>query len=350
MLLGNEVSDCKDCYKHERLTGSSSRTESNTFWLKKKHIVQKIDSYRFDDYLEPVSSLELRLGNTCNLSCNSCWGYSSSKSNEERLQILKKEDTPVTFKKQWQSEFSIPKNINHWFKTDVYKDNIQKTSKHLNRVYITGGEPTLIKENRRLLQDLLDQGNKDCFVSFTTNGTQADSELLELLKQFPNNEVQISLDGVGLQAHYVRYPTDWHQLTQNISAIAAIPNVKIVFYTVISAYNLKSLSNILTYVDSIAAVRPVGWYPIMLDNPSYMSTHIWPRDVRGDAKIAIDYLPLSNLKKYVSQNVFQKVYDYYLADETYTDRIKQFKEYNEMNDRHRGTDFNSTFPELVCLI
>ena len=350
MLLGNEVPDCKDCYKHERLSGSSSRTESNAFWLKKKNIVQKIDSYRFDDYLEPVSSLELRLGNTCNLSCNSCWGYSSSKSNEERLQILKKEDTPVTFKKQWQSEFTIPKNINHWFKTDVYKDNIQKTSKHLNRVYITGGEPTLIKENRRLLQDLLDQGNKDCFVSFTTNGTQADSELLELLKQFPNNEIQISLDGVGLQAHYVRYPTDWQQLTQNISAIAAIPNVKIVFYTVISAYNLKSLSNILTYVDSIAAVRPVGWYPIMLDNPSYMSTHIWPRDVRGDAKIAIDYLPLSNLKKYVSQNVFQKVYDYYLADETYTDRIKQFKEYNEMNDRHRGTDFNSTFPELACLI
>lgn len=350
MLLGNEVSDCKDCYKHERLTGSSSRTESNAFWLKKKHIVQKIDSYRFDDYLEPVSSLELRLGNTCNLSCNSCWGYSSSKSNEERLQILKKEDTPVTFKKQWQSEYSIPKNINHWFKTDVYKDNIQKTSKHLNRVYITGGEPTLIKENRRLLQDLLDQGNKDCFVSFTTNGTQADSELLELLRQFPNNEVQISLDGVGAQAHYVRYPTDWNQLTQNISAIAAVPNVKIVFYTVISAYNLKSLGNILTYVDSIAAVRPVGWYPIMLDNPSYMSTHIWPRDVRGDAKIAIDYLPLSNLKKYVSQNVFQKVYDYYLAEETYTDRIEQFKEYNEVNDRHRGTDFNSTFPELVCLI
>ena len=350
MLLGNEVADCKDCYKHEKLSGSSSRTESNTFWLKQKHIVRKIDSYRFDNQLEPVSSLELRPGNTCNLSCNSCWGYSSSKSNEERLQILNKPETPIYFKKQWQSEFEIPKDINHWFKTDVYKDNIQKTSKHLTRVYITGGEPTLIKENRRLLQDLLDQGNKDCFVSFTTNGTQADSELLELLRQFPNNEVQISLDGVGEQAHYVRYPTDWKQLTQNIGAIAAVPNVKIVFYTVISAYNLNSLGNILTYVDSIAAVRQVGWYPIMLDNPSYMSTHIWPRSTRGDAKVAIDNLPLSNLKKYVSQNVFQKVYDYYLADVEYTDRIKQFKEFNRIHDDHRGTNFNTTFPELVCLI
>ena len=350
MLLGNEVADCKDCYKHEKLSGSSSRTESNVFWLKQKHIVRKIDSYRFDHQLEPVSSLELRLGNTCNLSCNSCWGYSSSKSNEERLRIIDKPETPIYFKKQWQSELSIPDDINHWFKTDTYKDNIQKTSKHLNRIYITGGEPTLIKENRRLLQDLLDQGNKDCFVSFTTNGTQADSELLELLRQFPNNEVQISLDGVGDQAHYVRYPTDWKQLTQNISAIAAVPNVKIVFYTVISAYNLNSLGNILTYVDSIAAMRPVGWYPIMLDNPSYLATHIWPRSARVDARVAIDQLTLSNLKKYVSQNVFQKVYDYYLADVEYIDRIKQFKEFNRIHDEHRGTNFNTTFPELVCLI
>lgn len=350
MLLGEEIPECKDCYKHEKLSGSSSRTESNAFWLKQPHIVKKIDSYRFDNQLEPVSSLELRLGNTCNLSCNSCWGYSSSKSNEERIQLLKRQDLPVVFRNQWQNELTIPKDINHWFKTDVYKDNIQKASKHLNRVYITGGEPTLIKENRRLLQDLLDQGNKDCYVSFTTNGTQADSELLELLKQFPNNEVQISLDGVGAQAHYVRYPTDWQQLTTNIGAIAAIPNVRIVFYTVISAYNLKSLGNILTYVDSLAATRPVGWYPIVLDNPPHMSTHIWPRSARGEAKIAIDYLPLVNLKKYVSQSVFQKVYDYYLADVEYTDRIRAFKEFNRIHDAHRGTSFEQTFPELVCLI
>jgi hypothetical protein len=171
-----------------------------------------------------------------------------------------------------------------------------------------------------------------------------------LLKEFPNNEIQISIDGVDDQAHYVRYPTEWQKVKDNINAIAAIPNVNIVFYTVISAYNLKSLANILTYVDSVAAERAVGWYPIILDNPPYLSTHIWPRGARGDAKIAIDYLPLTNLKKYVSASTFQKVYDYYLADVEYTNRIKTFNEFNSMHDRHRGTDFNTTFPELVCLI
>ena len=350
MLLGDEVAECKDCYKHEKLSGSSSRTESNKFWLTKPQIIRKIDNFRFDNQLEPVSSLELRLGNTCNLSCNSCWGYSSSKSNEERLQIMRKDKTAIFFKREWHAELSIPSDINHWFKTEVYKDNIQKASKHLDRVYITGGEPTLIKENRKLLQELLVQGNNNCFVSFTTNGTQADSELLNLLKEFPNNEIQISVDGVGDQAHYVRYPTDWEKVKANINAIAAVPNVKIVFYTVISAYNLKSLADILTYIDSVAAERVVGWYPIILDNPSYMSTHIWPRTARVDAKNAIDALPLLNLKKYVSASTFHKVYGYYLAETEYTNRIKSFNEFNSMHDRHRGTNFNDVFPELVCLI
>jgi hypothetical protein len=254
------------------------------------------------------------------------------------------------FRNNWQNELHIPQDINRWFKTDVYQDNIKQATKKLDRVYITGGEPTLIKENRKLLQNLLDQDNQNCFVSFTTNGTQADSELLNLLRQFPNNEVQISIDGVGEQAHYVRYPTDWQQFTDNVTAIASIENVKIVFYTVISAYNMVSLKDILTYVDSVAAVRPVGWYPIFLDNPFYMSTHIWPKSARLASKVDLSCLELLNLKKYVSDDVFQKIYNYYLTDIEYLDRIPVFKDFNRVHDEHRGTNFEKTFSELLCLI
>jgi sulfatase maturation enzyme AslB (radical SAM superfamily) len=98
MIDGVEIKECQDCYRQEELTGQSSRTSSNKFWLKKEHVQENINHFRDHKKLNPVSSLELRLGNTCNLSCNSCWGYSSSKVNEERIQIMSKNDLDNRFR------------------------------------------------------------------------------------------------------------------------------------------------------------------------------------------------------------------------------------------------------------
>lgn len=352
MINGEEVKECRDCYKHEAMSGSSSRTASNDFWLIKPHVVNNIDNFRTGKPLDPVSSLELRLGNTCNLSCNSCWGYSSSKSNEERIRILKKDSLDQMFKNNWAVEHTIPKDINRWYKTAQYHRNIDAVSKTVNRIYITGGEPTLIKENRTLLRNLLDSGNKDCFVSFTTNGTQADSELLELLKEFPNNEIQISIDAVGDQAHYVRYPTDWDEFVANVDKLCGISSINIVFYTVVSAYNLFSIADILKYIDDLASTRPVGWYPIFLDNPNYLNTHIWPPSIRSEAasKVTTAVANLKYLPKYTSKSVYKKVIDYYLADNHMQQYLEYFKKFNLELDQHRGTNFLNTFPELLqCL-
>ena len=350
MIDGVEIAECKDCYRQEELTGQSSRTSSNKFWLKKEHVQENINRFKDHKKLNPVSSLELRLGNTCNLSCNSCWGYSSSKVNEERVHLLAKSDLDIKFKNDWNSEYRIPSEINKWFKTSQYDENINSVSNTLNRLYITGGEPTLIKENRTLLHKLLDNGNKDCFVSFTTNGTQADSELLELLKEFPNNEIQVSIDGVGDQAHYVRYPTIWEEFKNNVDTLCTIPNVNIVFYTVVSAYNLFSIQEILKYVDSIAKNRKVGWYPIFLDNPDYLHTYIWPKQQRelASAGLTSVIINLSYLPNYVSKDVFDMLQQYLTGDSNYAYDIEYFKKFNTTLDLKRGTDFNKTFPEL-CL-
>jgi len=353
MLTGEKVNDCKDCYRHEELSGSSSRTESNKQWITDPNVIRSVGEFLGSTKvpLNKLTSLELRLGNTCNLACNSCWGFSSSKVNEERIRILDKEKENTKYQIMWASEHSIPSDINKWFKNDIYRDNIKKVSENLKRIYLTGGEPTLIKENRILLKNLIESGNTDCFVSFTTNGTTADSELLDLMTNFPNNEIQISLDGTGDRGNYIRYPLDWKEFNSNVDKISSLPNVKIVFYTVISAYNLFSLSDIWHYLDHKADHRPIGWYPIFLDNPNFMRTTIWNLDTRKHAvskmKESVD--SLRNLKSYVGDEVFQKIYEYYLSEEYQKDKLQEFLEFNCMLDKHRGTDFNTTFFELSCL-
>ena len=354
MLMGEKVYECKDCYRHEELSGSSSRTESNKQYLNNQNIIRAVNNFLINGSvsISNLNSLELRLGNTCNLACNSCWGYSSSKVNEERIKILKKEKENIKYQTMWSSEFSIPENINKWFKNDIYKKNIETVSTNLDRVYLTGGEPTLIKENRTLLRNLIDSGNTNCFVSFTTNGTTVDSELLDLMKHFPRSEIQISLDSIENQANYIRYPINWVEFTENVNKLSAISNIKIVFYTVVSAYNLFSIIDILNYVDSLSEHRPVGWYPIFLDNPDFLRTHIWSINTRKNAieKIKFCVENLKSLKYYVGNDTFTKIYDYYHSEENQHHKLKEFVEYNFLLDTHRGTDFNQTFPELSCLI
>lgn len=353
MIFGEKVNECKDCYRHETLSGSSSRTESNKHYKQDIEIHKSVNSFltKKSVPLTSLKSLELRLGNTCNLSCNSCWGYSSSKVNDERIRIMNKENNLI-LNSLWTAERSVPKDINRWYKNYQYQQNIETVSRNLHRIYLTGGEPTLIKENRLLLQNLVDTNNTNCFVSFTTNGTTADSELLDLLKHFPQNEIQISIDGINNQANYIRYPIQWDEFQSNVNKLLAIRSTKIVFYTVVSAYNLFSLSDILKYVDNICSSRPVGWYPIFLDNPNFLKTSVWSKNIRSQA---VDHLKteiekLANIKMYVGVEVFEKLFDYYTNDFNEISSIDEFINFNAVLDKHRNTNFNSTFPELSCLI
>ena len=356
MLNGEEVNECQDCYRHERELGSSSRTESNRIWGSDGAVIRRIQRFKFNGSIHPLASLELRLGNTCNLQCNTCWGYSSSKSNEERIEFLKLPDLSERLQQEWHVELTIPRDMNKWFKTDTYRNNLKNSAMELKRVYMTGGEPTLIKENCTLLEYLVECGNTDCHVSFTTNGTTADTKILSLLTHFKNAEIQVSCDAVGDRAHYVRYPTVWNDYVENVSKIAAIERVRLVYYTVVSAYNLYDLSNILEYVDSVGAHREVTWVPIFLDYPDYMRTTIWPLTLRNDAlkKIKTTWDNCGNIKRWINQpglweQTWDKIKNHYCHDEnsdTSHERLNTFLECNGVLDSKRGTNFAHTFPEL----
>lgn len=354
MLTGQQVSECKDCYRHEELSGSSSRTTSNDQYADNNIIANNIDQFLTQGSIpaEKLASLELRLGNTCNLACNSCWGYSSSRVNQEKLTILNYLPKTHQYHRLWAIERSIPADINQWFRTDQYRNNIRSVATNLERIYLTGGEPTMIKENRTLLKNLIEFDNTNCFVSFTTNGTTADSELIDLLKNFPNNEIQISIDGVEEQAHYIRYPLDWQEFNSNVKTISQLDNINLVFYTVVNAYNFVSIDRIWSYLDNLAGLRPIRWYPIFLDNPDSMKTTIWPLELRKARALELKQrlTDLKFLTNFVDRSVFDKVFEYYSSVEFDPHGLGKFLEFNAIVDKERQTNWQKTFPELSSLI
>lgn len=111
-----------------------------------------------------VDTIYLEITNQCNLNCQTC--YNQSGLNHQR------------------KELSL----------DDIQNTIELFSDYgLNRVLLSGGEPTLHSQFDTIL-DLVDIYPNISF-GIVTNGTNHNSKLIEYLNTKPNMKLQISLDG-----------------------------------------------------------------------------------------------------------------------------------------------------------
>ena len=93
MLAGMYVKECGRCYEHEQKGLQSSRQWAN-------------ENFKAPVLHSNPTHLELRLGNKCNLKCNSCWSVSSDQIYKERKKILQQETVPKWLNDQWQHEIN----------------------------------------------------------------------------------------------------------------------------------------------------------------------------------------------------------------------------------------------------
>ena len=287
------ASDCVDCYKMEKLSGHSPRQGQNAMWIDKKARDFKLNRllgdvvtpfYIADQYLDQLpTSLELRLGNQCNLQCISCWGMSSSLIHTERANYLDNGlvDAPALawLKPQWKQERLLVENtdVTNWFETDMFYSNFKKMAPNLRRLYTTGGEPTLIKSNYKMLEMMLDADNNTCSIEFTSNMTTWNPSFYSKLEKFKNVEIQMSIDGVDDIGEYIRYPSNFSKVRENVERAIEMastrPGWKIKCYTVLQALNYNHLVPIWDMLHEFANKydQRIDWWPITLSNPEFLS-------------------------------------------------------------------------------
>jgi len=296
----NGSDDCLDCYKIEKLSGHSPRKGQNKIWVERKNHDPELADYLTEvsnEKLYSISdilplSLELRLGNQCNLKCVTCWGMSSSLIHEERKDMVKsgelmKRDLGWLQEKWTEDIEAVEKaDMTEWYETDTFYKNFRLMAPKLRRLYTTGGEPTLIKANYRMLEELLAAGNNTCKIEFTTNMTTWNPKFYENLSKFENVEIQMSVDGVGTVAEYIRYGTKWDVVRENIKKVFEMastrPNWRIVCYSVLQALNYQHITEIWEVLDeeSKKYYKRVDWWPITLNYPAYLSLSVIPIEQR----------------------------------------------------------------------
>jgi len=213
LLAGKKTSACDACWKLEGKGIESRRQIENKFLDFKldRDLIDIVNECRSNEIIPTM--YQIATSNLCNQACVSCNSQYSTKwaTLEKKLNLI-----PV---KQWSTDIN-QLNINY------------KVAKRINLV---GGEPLFDPKSFKILQNLLDSRNTDCFISFITNGSiEIDQKYLKLLEKFSDVSFCLSIDGIEKNFEYMRWPGKWNQLLKNLEIFKKLTDNISVSYTISS--------------------------------------------------------------------------------------------------------------------
>ena len=350
MMNNQAVPDCQYCYDMEQQGGKSSRQWANERYFneKIKHSV-KFSLQNQGEVRELPDSLELRLSNYCNLKCHSCWSLSSSPLSLERQKWLKDQDIPDWLKKNWlfEKEKTNFPTIKILPEESVFMAGFKKLAPNLKRLYLSGGEPTLIKAYEDVLQYLIQIGNRNLELSLTINLTNVSHNFLSLLKKFSNVEVSCSIDGYGKANDYIRYPSRWAVISKNFKLLKKnLPKANVVIYSVYSVYNSFSLMDLCEWAEKFTSPPSVclSW----LRHPEYLRVENLPIHLKRNVlKKWSLFMKDRQFKNPLTRSNMENLPCYLEAkSERGKELFKKFLSYTKFSDRKRNVNLKDYIPEL----
>jgi len=362
MVAGELVEPCKGCYYQESVGKTSNRQHSIIEWtgkLGKEVLDKKVQDVIDNDYVSdsPPVYLDLRLGNLCNLKCRMCNPWNSTQIAKEHFELY---DNNQSYKKLWHMlsahNPTYLKNETDWYESNFMWEEIESFIPHLRKVYLTGGEPTLIEGNFRFMQTIIDKGYADQIVLFfNVNCTNINSKFLNLIKQFKKVDINASLDGVGETNDYIRYPSKWTQIEKTINLIAELPNVELNITPTLTAYNALECDKIILFAKELSLKhnRRVGVdYSFNRGNDALNATiinisHRQPVIDRLKELLNDPWVVKERLTKNAVEGLLG-VMSSSIPNEK--DMQKYFKEITGILDTSRGQSIKDTFPDLYKII
>jgi len=199
MLQERESAACARCYEQEQSGFFSGRKSANKHH---GHHVKKLAGAPFE-----MTYWDIRFSNLCNLKCRSCGHIFSSQWYQDQARLAGGD---------WKDRNTV---LNYAGRTEL--DMWEQLEPHLDyveQIYFAGGEPLLMEEHYRILDELVRRKRFDVRLIYNTNFTHTelkDKSVFEYWKQFDSVAVGASLDDMGYRAEYIRKGTNWAQVVQN---------------------------------------------------------------------------------------------------------------------------------------
>lgn len=366
MLSGKKPDTCAKCFKEESIGLRSKRMWENADWESRVDFASLVSSTDSSGAVEPqIKYLDLKLGNNCNLKCVSCSPVDSSRWVSDRRQLAKHINNNQLLESLTWDEGEYLKGAYNWYQKESFWQELRELAPQLREVYIIGGEVTLLSQYREFLRFCIDEGLADSMnLRLSTNGTGIDQNLINLWEKFNRVKVHFSLDAVGNRNEFLRYPSSWNQIIENLRKLDHTPeNIKVDISCTVSLLNVYHLPELIDWKLNQGFKKINAWpdgagliQTHFAYFPNYLNIKALPTSMKQVvAKRFREYYPLL-LERFKANRHFashpsgiaklDKILKF-MNEENWSHLWPQTVDYLNGLDKVRGTSFTQAIPELA---
>lgn len=226
MLTETQNETCRRCYEQEKSGFFSGRKSANKHH---GHHIKKINENPFE-----LIYWDIRFSNLCNLKCRSCGHIFSSQWYQDQAKIAGPD---------WAAKNKVL-NIAGRSDSDMWEQLLPHID-YVEQIYFAGGEPLLMDEHYRILDELDRRKLYQVRLIYNTNFTHTDLKgrsAFDYWRKFESVSIGASLDAIGRRAEYIRKGTNWTTVENNRrEMIKVCPNVDFYISPTLSILNALHL-------------------------------------------------------------------------------------------------------------
>ena len=254
-----KIKDCTPCYEMEDKGIQSFRQLYN-------------GQFKDLEHNNLPQHLDLDLSNFCNLKCVMCDPSRSSMWAKELGRFT--DNNGVT---------SI---------ADKELDEICELSYDLKHLTLQGGEPSIIQQYITYFQFLKDNNIlKNIHLNVVTNLTNVQEKFYSYLPYFKNVNISVSVDAYGQANDYIRYPSNFEKVTENIKTLTELSTLTVKIDTAIQILSMFNIKDFIEWFNDL--------YQYFEQRERYVGQYI--QHVHTPAELCILNAPLDLKKEFEKQ-------------------------------------------------
>jgi hypothetical protein len=251
---------CMVCKEQERLSPTESHRIVYLDKFDKEHgeyrkYTDALESYIESDMNDPFYlTMEYNAPNNfCNLKCHMCGPYNSSSYAKENKAIGVSQGKGMT--SSWL-------NGRTWVNDEDDMEKYTDIIKNLIEMKLVGGETLALTQNYDMMDKAIDMGVSDQMrLVITTNATLTPKmgkrgDIFNYVPHFKDCQMNISVECWGEKNNYIRFPSKWPKIMENVKRFAKMPRTKILFATCVSSLNIGYLNEVADGVDILQEETP----------------------------------------------------------------------------------------------
>lgn len=268
MLNETDSVACRRCYEQEQsgfFSGRQSANKHHGHYIKRALETQ--DDGTVDRF--EMTYWDIRFSNLCNLKCRSCGHIFSSQWYQDQARLAGPE---------WKSRNTV---LNYAGRTEM--DMWEQLEPHLDyveQIYFAGGEPLLMEEHYRILDELDRRRLYHVRLIYNTNFTHTDLKgrsVFDYWRKFDSVAVGASLDASGARGEYIRKGTVWSDVERNRERMLEVcPEVDFYISPTLSILNAQHLPEFHQDWVNRGLIRAQDLNVNILQDPLYYRIDIAP--------------------------------------------------------------------------